>query len=84
MISSALTGLGMIVLAVYNLYHGDIPATYNWIPIVSFSFTMFIGSLGLGPVPFILPFDVLPLNVNYILFATYIKLRHSKILFYGF
>lgn len=52
------------MLAVYNLHRNSIPTTYNWFPIASFSFIMFIGSIGLSSVPCVLPFDILPLNVN--------------------
>lgn len=54
---------GMIVLGVYNLNRKLIPITYNWIPIASFSFISFIGALGLNTVPFVLPFDILPIKV---------------------
>lgn len=61
--SSIGTGLGMIILAVHNLYKNEFPEM-NWVPIYGLSLTIFIASIGLLPVPFIITVDVLPSNVS--------------------
>lgn len=61
--SSIGAGLGMIVLALHNFYKDELPGT-NWVPMYGLSFTIFIGSVGLLPVPFIITVDVLPANVS--------------------
>lgn len=79
MISSGGTGIGMLILAIYMLHKDQIPATYNWIPVVVFSYITFVGSFGLMPVPFILPVDILPLPVN---FPDFIKFLPKFIFFF--
>lgn len=67
MISSGGTALGMLALGIYTFNKAQIPGTYTWVPIVLFSYITFIGSIGLMPVPFVLPVDILPIHVSQIL-----------------
>lgn len=62
--SSLYTGLGMLVLALHHLYKNQLPNA-NWVPIYGLSFTIFIASIGLLPVPFIITIDVLPPKVSF-------------------
>lgn len=63
--SSIGSGLGMLVLALHRLYKDELPES-NWIPMYGLSITIFIASIGLIPVPFIITIDVLPPKVSYI------------------
>lgn len=63
--SSIGTGLGLIVLALHNVYKHELPGT-NWVPIYGLSITIFIATTGLLTIPFIITVDVLPLNVSHL------------------
>lgn len=61
--SSIGSGLGLIILALHNIYKHELP-DFNWVPIYGLSFTIFIASSGLLTIPFIITVDVLPSNVS--------------------
>lgn len=60
-ISSAGCGLGMLVLALHNTYKH---LSSNYVPIYGLSLTLFIASIGLIPIPFVITVDVLPEKVR--------------------
>lgn len=62
-VSSIGAGIGMLILALHRLYEDDLPES-NWVPMYGLSLTIFIASIGLIPVPFIITIDVLPPNVS--------------------
>lgn len=62
-LSSFGAGIGMLILALHRLYKDELPES-NWVPIYVLSLTIFIASIGLMPVPFIITIDVLPPKVN--------------------
>lgn len=62
-LSSIGTGIGMLILASHHLFKNELPEC-NWVPIYGLSFTIFIASVGLIPVPYVLTIDVLPQNVS--------------------
>lgn len=74
-ISSIGASLGMFILATHNLYQLDLPGT-EWIPVYVLSFTIFIASIGLLSVPYIVTIDVLSAKV--------IKLPYVYEYYYGF
>lgn len=59
------TGFGMFILALHRLYKDELPES-NWVPMYGLSITIFIASIGLIPVPFIITIDILPPKVHYI------------------
>lgn len=61
--SSIATSLGLLILAMHQLYREDLPDT-NWVPVFGLSFTIFVATVGLLPVPFTITIDVLPPKVN--------------------
>lgn len=56
--SSLCTSLGMLILALHRLYREDLPDT-TWVPIYVLSLTIFVASIGLLPIPFVITIDVL-------------------------
>ncbi|XP_055309204.1 facilitated trehalose transporter Tret1-like isoform X2 [Sitodiplosis mosellana] len=62
-LSSIGAGVGMLVLALHRLYKDELPES-NWIPMYGLSITIFIASIGLIPVPFIITIDVLPPKIR--------------------
>lgn len=60
--SSIGTGIGLFILAVHHAYRDVLPES-NWVPIYGLSITIFIASIGLLPVPFVMTIDVLPPKV---------------------
>lgn len=67
LVSSALgTGIGLLVLAAYNYAKvlGYPVYEFNWIPLASFSFVIFISNCGILSVPFLVIAEILPLKVR--------------------
>lgn len=60
--SSLATTIGLITFAAYLYYLTDNPA-YDWVPVISMSFVLFLSCLGMNPVPFIVTIELLPLKV---------------------
>lgn len=56
--------LGMLVLSLHRLYKDDLPDT-DWVPMYGLSFTIFIASVGLLPIPYVITLDILPAKVIY-------------------
>lgn len=52
----------MLILALHRFYKDELPES-NWVPMYGLSLTIFIASVGLMPVPFIITIDVLPPKV---------------------
>lgn len=84
--SSLATSLAHASFAIYLHFYADNVA-YEWVPIISVSFIIFVSSLGMGPVPFIVMIEIFPQKV----FKSYIfqfidltinKLRHCIVLYY--
>lgn len=63
--SSIGTGIGMLILALHRYYKDELPES-NWVPMYGLSITIFIASVGIVPVPFIITCDILPPKVNHI------------------
>lgn len=55
----------MFILAMHRLYRDELPET-NWVPMYGLSITIFIASIGLLPIAFIITVDILPPKVSYI------------------
>lgn len=36
---------------------------YGWVPLVSFSFVLFVGCCGVGPLPFVIISEIMPQEV---------------------
>lgn len=60
--SSIGASFGMFILAIHNLYQYDMTGT-EWVTIYGLSFTIFIASIGLLSVPYIITVDVLSAKV---------------------
>ncbi|XP_031625980.1 facilitated trehalose transporter Tret1-like [Contarinia nasturtii] len=60
-LSSMGTGLGLFVLAMHNMYKH---LSSNFVPIYGLSLTIFIASIGLIPIPFVITVDVLPPKIR--------------------
>lgn len=59
--------IGLTVLGVYvmlNPVNSDAPNNFNWIPLASFSFVIFIASCGLRNLPFVVISEILPEKVK--------------------
>lgn len=65
-ISSLGTALGLIALATYMMLKSWNYAVeaYNWIPLVSFSYVLFMGSLAVLTMPFIVISEVMPAQIR--------------------
>lgn len=68
----------MLILALHRLYKDELPES-NWVPMYGLSLTIFIASVGLIPVPFIITIDVLPPKVCF-LNSFSIKTQNSSII----
>ena len=58
--------LGLIVLGVYMMlksWNIDV-TTFNWIPLVSFSFVVFVSQLGVLSLPFIVMAEIMPEKIK--------------------
>lgn len=55
-------GLGVMSLYTYQTTHGVDLASLNWIPLVSFSFVMFIYNLGVNTLPFMYVSEIVELK----------------------
>lgn len=66
-LSAILSALGLLVLAGFSYCRSlklDID-NYNWIPVVSFSFVIFIQNLGILSIPFLYMAEISPQKVNW-------------------
>lgn len=65
-ISSSFTSLGLAVMGTYSFLDSRDFDLHNfyWVPVVSLSFVIFIASIGILPLPFIVLAEVLPSNVR--------------------
>lgn len=62
--SSAIgTSLALISLGVHSVFKAQLES-YNWIPIVSFSLVIFIASVGMLPLQFVILVELLPKKVS--------------------
>lgn len=53
-------------------------SSFNWVPIVSFSFVVFIASWGLLTLPFLVVTEILPEKVIYIKTLHYLRVQGLK------
>lgn len=60
--SSLATSLAYVLFAIHLFFDVHIVA-YEWVPIVSVSFIIFVASLGMGPVPFTVMMEIYPRKV---------------------
>lgn len=69
--SAAATSLGLTVMGVYSFLgthlHWNL-AAFSWVPVTSLSFVIFIASIGILPLPYVVLAEVLPPNVYTIYF----------------
>lgn len=66
-ISASATSLGLAVMGAYSFLdkqHFDLKL-FNWVPVTSLSFVIFIASIGILPLPFVVLAEVLPNKVSY-------------------
>lgn len=66
MTSALGAALGLLILGIYNylkLLNYSVE-DFGWIPLVSFSFVIFIGNCGILSLPFTVITEVLPLKVS--------------------
>lgn len=67
-LSSTGTGVGLAIFGTFtymkDVLNNDV-SSFNWIPIVSFSFVVFSASWGLLTLPFLVVTEILPEKVNY-------------------
>lgn len=68
MLSTFGTALGMFCMASFNyLIHEGIDMTqFNWVPVISLSFSVFMASVGILPLYFVVLCEVLPMKVSII------------------
>lgn len=62
-LSAVGTGLGLLCLGCHSLFKEHL-VEYNWIPVVAFSLVIFIASIGILPLQFVILIEVLPKNVG--------------------
>lgn len=65
-ISSILSALGLVVLSVYTYMknNGYEVEEFNWIPVASFSFVIFIQNLGVISIPFVYLAEISPQKIR--------------------
>lgn len=66
--SAAATSAGLTVMGVYSFLRSHLEwemAGFSWVPVTSLSFVIFIASIGILPLPFVVLAEVLPQNVNF-------------------
>lgn len=66
-VSASATSLGLAVMGAYSFLdkqHFDLKM-FNWVPVTSLSFVIFIASIGILPLPFVVLAEVLPNKVSY-------------------
>lgn len=64
-ISSSGAAIGLSVMGIYcylSKHNVDV-SQYNWIPVITLSFVIYISSIGIIPVPYIIISEVLPRRV---------------------
>lgn len=64
-ISSSGAAIGLCVMGIYcylSKHNVDV-SQYNWIPVITLSFVIYISSIGIIPVPYIIISEVLPRRV---------------------
>lgn len=62
-VSSVGTAVGLIKMGLYDLFQIHL-TEFNWIPIIAFSMTIFMSSLGILPLTFVLLNEILPKQVS--------------------
>lgn len=64
-ISSGGAAIGLIIMGIYcYLSKHDVDVSqYNWIPVITLSFVIYISSIGIIPIPYIIISEVLPPKV---------------------
>lgn len=87
-ISAAATSCGLTVMGLYSYLekHDYNLDGYSWVPVTSLSFVIFIASIGILPLPFIVLAEVLPDNVimPIILFTTTTNVLYcSSLIFFS-
>ena len=81
-ISAFGTSLGLIVLGSYTFMKtvdGVDLTSYTWIPLASFSFTIFIASWGVLTLPFLVVSEIVPQKVNLIINFSIFKTQKQKL-----
>lgn len=66
-ISALGTAIGLISMAMFDLYKEQLEA-YKWISVVAFSMIILAASIGMLPLTFVLPNEILPKKVYYPIF----------------
>lgn len=64
-ISSVGTAISLIGMGVYDVYKDNLD-DYRWIPIITFSMTIFMASIGMLPLTFVLLSEIVPKKVSHI------------------
>lgn len=65
-ISTTGMGIGYTILGIYSYMnlHGYDTSSYFYIPIISLSFTIFVGCIGVCTIPFVMLSEVVPLKIR--------------------
>lgn len=66
-ISSMLTAIGLISMGLFDLYKEQLEA-YKWISVVAFSMIILAASIGMLPLTFVVPNEILPKKVYHPIF----------------
>lgn len=69
--SAAATAVGLTVMGLYSFVGSHLQwdlTAFSWVPVTSLSFVIFIASIGILPLPFVVLAEVLPQNVSFVLF----------------
>lgn len=66
-ISCSSTSAGLSIMGLYSFLdkQGYDLQSFNWVPVASLSFVIFIASIGILPLPFVVLAEVLPQNVRF-------------------
>ncbi len=81
LISGSGCAIGLTVMGIFSyLFENGIDVSaLNWIPVVSLSFVIFIASIGLIPIPYVIIAEVLPQKVRNSFFFSRFKWHETKI-----
>lgn len=72
MVSSAFgCSVGLFLFGGYDMlkHQGVDVSTYNWIPLASFSFVIFVANLGIVSLPFLVLTEITPLKIKHIVYS---------------
>lgn len=73
-ISSVGAAISLTAMGLYDVYKDDLD-DYRWLPIITFSMSIFMASIGILPLTFVILSEVLPKKVSDTITKTYVHIN---------